>query len=232
MAVAAAVAGALGRKRGDLVGHHGQIESLLIGIRHHLAELLEANAAADLLVGEMGILRVVELFQLVDHRRLTEAGADGRTVVEVGPLVDAAVGCQGINTVRKLRRILVALHAKEERAEQKREQHPDLGQAGLVDPGGLERQHDRDTRADEDKRVEGTDRLGKMHMMGLRPHRGTEAKHDVAPQQRCEKHDLRGEKEPHDQFAARQRQARLVLQRDVAVVVVVATVMAMVGLVG
>ena len=54
-------------------------------------------------------------------------------------------------------------------------------------------------------------------MVWLRPDRGTEPEHDVAAEQRGEKHDLRRQEQPHDQLALREGQAGLVLEHDVPV---------------
>jgi len=132
-----------------------------------------------------------------------------------------------IDAVGKLRLVFVALDPEKERAEQEREQHPGLGEADFIHPGGLEGEHDRDAGADEHERVEGADRLAQVHVVRLRPDGGTEPEHDVAAEQRGEEHDLRGEEEPHDQLALREGQARLILQRHVAMVAV-AVVVAMV----
>jgi len=49
-------------------------------------------------------------------------------------------------------------------------------------------------------------------MMGLGPHGGTKAKDDVAAEQGCKKHDFCRQKQPHDKFATRKRQTRLILE--------------------
>ena len=227
-AVAAVRIGALGRQRHHLVRDDGEVEGLLVGVHHHLPHLLQASAGRDLLGRELVFGRVVEFLQPIDHRRLAEACPHGRAVVEVGLLEDAAAWRPGIDAVRELRLVFVGLHAEEERAEDEREHHPELGEARLVGLRGLERQDDRHARTDQDEGVEGADRLGEMHVVRLRPDGRTEAEHDVAAEQRREKHDLRREEKPHDQLALRERQAGLVLQRDVAVVIAVRIVVAVV----
>jgi len=58
-----------------------------------------------------------------------------------------------------------------------------------------------------------------VDVVRLGPGGRAEAEHHVAAEERGEEHDLRRQEQPHDQLAAGERQAGLVLERDVTVVV-------------
>src|SRR5205807_1079285 len=97
----------------------------------------------------------------------------------------------GIKPMGELLRIFVALHSQEHAAQQKSKQDVALGFTRMVQLRGLEREHDRNARANQDKGVESANWLAQMDVVGRRPGNGTEPKHDVRADQPGEKHDLR-----------------------------------------
>ena len=151
---------------------------------------------------------------------LLEPAADGGAVIQIGTLVNPAPRRRWINAVGELGGVFVAFYPEKKSAQQQRQEHPVLCEAGLVDPRGLQGEHDRDARADQHKRIESANRLAQVDVVRLGPDWGTEAEHHVTPEQRREEHDLRRQEKPHDELATGEWQAGLVLQRDVAVTVV------------
>ena len=61
-------------------------------------------------------------------------------------------------------------------------------------------------------------------MVGLWPDRSPEPQHDITTEQRGKKHDLRRQEQPHDELAAGEWQAGLILEVDMAMVAVVMAV--------
>ena len=92
--------------------------------------------------------------------------------------------------------VLVSFDAEEHGAKKKGQPEPTLGQPSLVLLCRFKRQNDRNAGANQDKRVEGTNPLDEIHLLGCRPcsFGHTKPENDIGSDQTGEKHDFGGQK--------------------------------------
>ncbi len=125
--------------------------------------------------------------------------------MDVGAIVDIAVRWKGDEGVNVLGAILISLKAQEECAQEQSNQHPTPGGLCSVVFGSIVRQDDGYARANQYKRVDGTDPFLNVHIDRLGPGTSwhTKTDNDVSADQGRKEHDFGRQEQPEHGLAAR-----------------------------